>query len=800
MDQNKTFYVQYLNNQPVGIKTHVFVQSKGEWIQNIYTIDELIGASCNEPTRRQIGLPEKLGPISIHSTQTDNILKPSTKLSDLSHGLDDDEPLIMTVKCIQANESSDIPKFLNNLKSMVVVNTDPKIGTVFKAQDSMFDVSNLQANPNLAKLQVDCLEGVPELLYSDEILSAMQDTGVELPYIALSKLQRKLKVLIGVSGCGKTRTCFDLGRTRFVIYFDCFADRDIKLLIETLNAIVPSKKTAAVQVEFESVSLKLVQCLFLSRLIVLSQLRDQDSSLTPFDWLCYQRSSRTQQLFKALFFQLSGNSVYTILRVFTYFAGPLLQQQPSPILLIFDESQDLLNHLQSGYHSITSNKNGIRNFEFEHPRSLFSFLARCVVNYESIWCGTQMQIRNMELFSSAAGGKPDVFVLTDFNYLQPTHIAKLLERWLNFDIEDPQLLNDLTGDRLIILREEFNDYKASLIFPEPQHKVFNGSLYDFWENRYRCIIEAFQSCSDFSKQKLIADILLELCVSNLFSDSPVYLEFDPETADMVSTGLVMISKLNNKYRCFMVEPMALSAGVNFFATQNREIIFDYFASHLFTKIDNPLNFTPQQRENFMKLVIALRFLQGWWLEPGFDAYLPSYAQFIPKPIGIIDCRNAKNNDFNYFFQNLQNHQCPLLILPLTNAGPDILYSKMSCYIKTKWTSNSNTSIFVDADECNRNVLTMNPKNWYKSSSLQQQCQTILNNSGNARFIHMRFELPFTAPSQNFNSSKSDSGDTIICVDLNQPIAKDFFGEKFVNQYKAFISSVVKDTAYLKFSN
>ncbi|KAI8898257.1 hypothetical protein BC833DRAFT_526129 [Globomyces pollinis-pini] len=52
MDQNKTFYVQYLNNQPVGIETHVFVQSKGEWIQNIYTIDQLIVSSVTEPTRR----------------------------------------------------------------------------------------------------------------------------------------------------------------------------------------------------------------------------------------------------------------------------------------------------------------------------------------------------------------------------------------------------------------------------------------------------------------------------------------------------------------------------------------------------------------------------------------------------------------------------------------------------------------------------------------------------------------------------------------------------------------------------
>ncbi|KAI8893004.1 hypothetical protein BC833DRAFT_569591, partial [Globomyces pollinis-pini] len=115
MDQNKTFYVQYLNNQPVGIKTHVFVQSEGEWkwIQNIYTVDELIGASVTEPTRSRIGLPEKLGPISIRTTQTDNRLKPSTKLTDLSHGLDDDDPLIITVKGIDTSNNKLAPSFIS---------------------------------------------------------------------------------------------------------------------------------------------------------------------------------------------------------------------------------------------------------------------------------------------------------------------------------------------------------------------------------------------------------------------------------------------------------------------------------------------------------------------------------------------------------------------------------------------------------------------------------------------------------------------------------------------------------------
>ena len=72
----------------------------------------------------------------------------------------------------------------------------------------------------------------------------------------------------------------------------------------------------------------------------------------------------------------------------------------------------------------------------------------------------------------------------------------------------------------------------------------------------------------------------------------------------------------------------------------------------------------------------------------------------------------------------------------------------------------------------------------------EQCQR--------KFIHMRFELPFTAPSSVFHSTKSDTDDTTICVDLSRPFATEFFGQKFIDEYKRFISSVVEDTSKLKF--
>ncbi len=562
-------------------------------------------------------------------------------------------------------------------------------------------------------------------------------------------------------------------------------------------------------------SQRLIKCLLLSRLIVLTQLQEQIPNLSSFDWLCYQRSRRTQQLFEKIFGILANQPIQIATDLFEQFKDKLRS-----LILIFDESQHLLKKLVRDYHSLANDE--ITDFQFEHPRSLFSFLARFVVDYESIWCGTHMGIRNMELFSSAAGGKPDeIFVFTDFNYLQPHHIAKLLEKFLSFPITDSRLLHEMchflqgrprfisqylinlvttsrTGDKLNILQEVFKDYRDSMTSLHQKYSI--GSLYKFWEDRYHCVIGKFKTNSNVAERKLVSDILLKLCVSYLFSDSPDTLEFDPETADMVSTGLVMISKVDNKYRCFMAEPMSLFAGLNYFAAQKSGEILLYFSSQLFTSTTTSQNLSPQERGNLMELVIAVRFLQGWWMEPQFEQYLPKFTAQISTPCGIINCRNAKNTDYNYFFHNLEDSTFPFLILPSTNAAPDISFSIFKCYVKTTWSANSKTSIYVASGDCKKNVQTMNPANWYKGSSLGEQCQKILKES-QPKFIHLRFELPFTAPSSLFNTSKSDNDDTTtICVDLSKPFAKEFFGANFVDEYKKFITSVVEDTSKLKFAS
>jgi hypothetical protein len=143
-----------------------------------------------------------------------------------------------------------------------------------------------------------------------------------------------------------------------------------------------------------------------------------------------------------------------------------------------------------------------------------------------------------------------------------------------------------------------------------------------------------------------------------------------------------------------------------------------------------------------------------------------------------------------FVQQLRNVNYPWVIFPSVNAGPDLRYSVFCCYIKTTSTANSQSTIYVDAHECKKNVDTMNPANWYSSQkSVQKECLTEIKSG--LKFIHIRFELPDTAPSMDnaFLSGQKDN-DYIICVNLMSKFAEYFFGDSFVEKYREFVSRLL----------
>lgn len=666
-------------------------------------------------------------------------------------------------------------------------------------------VVNLEKS--ILNLQIKSLDGIPNLLYSEEIYDSEIEIGIELPIDRLCEIGNNTIVLIGVSGCGKTRTCYDLCRRYWGLYFDCTIDTDILEMIGMLDKISPAKKSEQTQTFFEKESNRFIECLISARLLVLQTILEHRPNLKCFEWLCIQRSQGARTLFSEIFTKLSllplliSSAIHCKLKFwFVTKAGRI----------IFDESQHLLERLKNDYRSSRSHQQEIKDGHFFFPRSFFSFLSRTIIHTDlkSIWCGTQMRISSMELIYSAAGSKPEgIYIFTDFTFLEPSHIFKLLPKWLKVDATEyvdvfQEISNVLQGrPRFLIsfLHKLINSSDIDGCFrsyvknmtTECGPESVDSSIYSFWKQRIDWSIQPLEktNTSAFETRK-VSDMLVKLCISFLFGDGS-RIVYSPDL-DLVSTCLVMVTKTTittDEWHATMAEPIVLSAGLNYLKDTNAPVLMDFFAHQLFSP-PVPPNLSFQERGYMMELVIALKFIEGWWLKPELKKHLPQWAVDldIQKPIGVIDCRSKEPNaTLNVFVQQLRNPKFPWIIFPAANAGPDLRYSIFCGYVKTTSTPNSQSTMYVGVDECKKNIGTMDPKNWYKSQegSVQKEC---LSEIKKVKFIHLRFELPDTAPSmkETFISGPKDN-DYIICVNLESTFAQDFFGESFVRKYKEFVS-------------
>ncbi|KAJ3375585.1 hypothetical protein HDU84_000552, partial [Entophlyctis sp. JEL0112] len=124
----------------------------------------------------------------------------------------------------------------------------------------------------------------------------------------------------------------------------------------------------------------------------------------------------------------------------------------------------------------------------------------------------------------------------------------------------------------------------------------------------------------------------------------------------------MVNHQFQSWGACMAEPVVLSAGLNFLASKSPDALMDHFAAKVFAPF-SPLNLSPQEQGHVMELIIALRFMQGWWQEPELKAFLPEWVNDmnIPKPVGILDCRSEPNG--NMFLQQLRNAAFPYVLLP-----------------------------------------------------------------------------------------------------------------------------------------
>jgi hypothetical protein len=249
----------------------------------------------------------------------------------------------------------------------------------------------------------------------------------------------------------------------------------------------------------------------------------------------------------------------------------------------------------------------------------------------------------------------------------------------------------------------------------------------------------------------------------------------------------------------MTEPLVIKAGLEYLAGQGEHILTNQLAEELFAPL-KAMDRTSQERGTIMEQIIALEFMQKWWLKPELEQFLPMWAKklSIPTPKGILDCR-PKESGANSFVQQLLNPEFNYVLLPSVFAKPDLRYSIFCCYVKTTSTANSKSSMYVSPQESRKNIDTMDPNNWYQSDSdspqnaqIARECAEVISQKrrNGDKFIHIRFELPYPASSMRpgFKDTPIDDNDSdcTICVDLDSEFARLFFGESFIKKYKEFV--------------
>ena len=149
--ENREFYVKYLDNHAVGLKTHVLITTTGQWVQNIFTVGDLIGAVkealaplLNDTSIAELTLhlPEGVAKDSLEQDcfatvdESDTTLRPSLVLSRLNGlGLDDFNPLVIKSKTVTINDFllntlADIQKALAKPSTTGTTRNHPKTPNV----------------------------------------------------------------------------------------------------------------------------------------------------------------------------------------------------------------------------------------------------------------------------------------------------------------------------------------------------------------------------------------------------------------------------------------------------------------------------------------------------------------------------------------------------------------------------------------------------------------------------------------------------------------------------------------------
>ncbi|KAI3661131.1 hypothetical protein MP638_000468 [Amoeboaphelidium occidentale] len=598
-------------------------------------------------------------------------------------------------------------------------------------------------------------------LYDPRIKERLAKLEIQMPYERISQQcfdGGSVTVLAGVSGCGKSRTCIDIGLHHKSLYIDCYSHRDFKNMCEMLE------KEDGPNDFLKETAVKYFYALVVARVSLLNHLKPA----TMYRFLSLQCSASFQSTSKFFMMELLRCSAKELsLMVEKSLTGS------NKFTCLFDEAQILIEKM----------KNRFKSSAGQSERPLLRVLVETVSTMGacSFWCGTALRLKDISIFLTGVAKRSEVSVFTDFQHYTFEDIKKLIE--LYAEEPDYTSLRSATPaallkacyflqgrPRLITTFMEWLEIRKQDRFEtvleeyvKSQTKFVEGTdaltLSSFWQRvlDYAEILRDIQT-GDSMDSKTPGEYCIDILANYLFSAPKLQaceVLVDVDDADLISTALVSLKRplaLANSIAAtyWLTEPLVLEAAVNVFI--NKKAARMVFMKHCTKLILGPPTqwaLDASSRGKMLDKFVGLRFRMGWWKEiPQGDAawneipesfrrafvHLPT-----PRFIAIED-----SVDDGFFAMTCGKSESEFYVLPANKTGPDGFYRFIGYCGKSSFTKRGKQGHFyVSSNDRIANLKYTDLNEWYGSfANKETRIRPYLEMNSTSPFLFFCGEFPF----------------------------------------------------------
>jgi hypothetical protein len=652
--------------------------------------------------------------------------------------------------------------------------------------------------------------GISPCLVSDRIMKdvRMIDPEMLVPVDQVEVLLEsgRCVALIGVSGCGKTRTCYDLCRSGrwYGLYFDWSSHIDLAHFKDELESI--RKKYLIKDYEkFLERSETVIKKILICRLLVLQLLISKHGgTYCKKRFLLLQQCATTRDnLFVKIAGVLTRNPETHDIHAINQLYGDLIAwSRFHKICCIFDEAQVMLT-CQKDCYSSSTDESKAEDGKYVAPRSFLSLIARFVLGEKlrTVWAGTHLRLGDVSRLASAAGDKPEQSprVFKDFNFLTPTVIKQLLDKWLRTDSEALKLsISRKLAGRPRFLCSFIEKMHDSVVFISDKHlALLFANFYESisksteFENSMMKYIIACEgkTIKEFApvdealrnQNHLVIDRLIDLLYDYFLMDIRRFTKIGDRWYDaLVSTSLIMLSDSTEGRLC---EHVVADSAIEYFRSRNRDVVVE--------KIIRGTSFSDRDeasRGKAVELICAVRLREGFFNRDEFHPFFSSEVcemitgGILLVPEGLVDCRTGDKEHADWLRKSFLNPNATHVVLPEAKlGGADVVYGCFSFHIKTKWSNVNSPNLIIPAGTGDKNHATIDAT-WKNDGELANRVRSV-------PWIRICFELPLSGRLENMREMgklgkdselvSSERNIQTITADIRSSFTRKFFGAEFI---------------------